>query len=130
MIDLILIRGLPGSGKSFLANEFVSFGFQHVEADMWFYRDGQYMFDGQQLPAAHQWCRNRTRNLLTAGKRVVVSNTFSRNWEMQPYLDIATDLGKTYHVIQTEYPGVSAHGVPDGTVAKMKARWEPFIYRK
>jgi tRNA uridine 5-carbamoylmethylation protein Kti12 len=36
IMKLILIRGLPGSGKSTIAREYVKQGYHHFEADMYF----------------------------------------------------------------------------------------------
>ncbi len=44
--NLILIRGLPGSGKTTFAKELAStFGVKHYEADMFFEVDGVYKFN-------------------------------------------------------------------------------------
>ena len=43
MNNLILIRGLPGSGKSTVARMMNS-AFEHFEADMWFMVGDQYVF--------------------------------------------------------------------------------------
>jgi len=43
MSKLILVRGLPGSGKSTFAK---TFGCLHVEADMFYIVGGKYRFDG------------------------------------------------------------------------------------
>jgi len=46
MSYLVIIRGLPGSGKSTFAKKFVEKGFKHYEADMWMVdKDGNYSFD-------------------------------------------------------------------------------------
>ena len=122
MAKLILVRGLPGSGKSTLARKYVKQGYYHNEADMYFVRDdGQYQFDPHLLRAAHEWCQTSTRNLLMAGKNVVVSNTFSQLWEMQPYLEMPTE---SVFVIKCEGDYGSIHDVPEETIRRMKDRWE------
>jgi Chromatin associated protein KTI12 len=54
---LVLIRGVPGSGKSTRARELQEY--LHFEADMYFIRDGAYTFDSDLLPAAHQCAGTR-----------------------------------------------------------------------
>ena len=83
---LVLIRGVPGSGKSTRARNFK--GYVHFEADMYFTKDGVYSFDPDLLPAAHQWCIQKTRETLEQGSKVVVSNVFANAWEIKPYVEL------------------------------------------
>ena len=78
---------------------------------------------------AHNWCKESADMALRhgdGGHDVVVSNTFTQLWELQPYLDMA----KKYHRDVTVYKMTSqyksVHGVPDEVIAKMAARWEDF----
>lgn len=120
---LVLIRGLPGSGKSTLGRSMA--GFVHVEADMYFdWCDGVYRFDPSKVKDAHAWCQNAARAALLTRRNVVVSNTFTRKWEMEPYLNMAKELGVEVEIIvaKGEYPNI--HGVPEETIARMRERWE------
>lgn len=121
---LRLIRGLPGSGKSTMARAMADF--VHVEADQFFMRGGRYEFDAHELGEAHADCLKRATEALAQSKNVVVSNTFSRLWEMDTYVALAKRTGATLEVIEAkgEYPNV--HGVPDEKIAQMRARWESF----
>ena len=44
-------------GKSTLAKRVCN---QHIEADMFFMKDGEYKFDPTKLKQAHEWCREKT----------------------------------------------------------------------
>lgn len=57
--ELVLIRGLPGSGKSTIARELAAKGYKHFEADMWFEMRRK-PFDGLLLRHAHRWCKEQT----------------------------------------------------------------------
>ena len=123
--ELILIRGLPGSGKSVMARRLAESGYEHFEADQYFIgKDGEYKFDGAQIKAAHDWCFDRARATLAAGLPVVVSNTFSRMWELQPYVDLAKELGAPLYVMEARGAFENVHGVPAEHVARMKDRWQ------
>ena len=77
MKELILIRGLKGAGKSTLAKRVCN---QHIEADMFFMKDGEYKFDHTKLKQANEWCREKTEMWMRDGYNIVVSNTFTQEW--------------------------------------------------
>lgn len=120
---LILVRGLPGSGKStFAVKEFPKF--QHFETDMYFVKDGVYDFNPLKLKLAHEWCQKEVRKALTEGKDVVVSNTFSMQWEMDPYLDMADALGHNVKVYRLMNEYGSIHNVPEEAIERMRVRFQ------
>ena len=124
--SLVLVRGVSGSGKSTFATH-VAAKLGHVvhSTDDFFMQDGAYKFDGSKLGAAHKWNEERTDKVLEAGKNVVVANTFTQKWEMDPYDNIAKKHGAKVHVFNTVFPGKNVHGVPDQAIGRMRARWEP-----
>ena len=122
-MELVLIRGLPGSGKSTLAKSMQMH--HHIEADMYFVQSYVgYVFDPSKLRAAHGWCQSEARRMLEAGRYVVVSNTFTQKWEMQPYLDMAASMNIPVRVIEATGNFKNVHGVPDDAIERMRARWE------
>lgn len=127
MTKLTLIRGLPGSGKSTRAKEISRrAGAVHLEADMWFMRNGKYDFDPSKLFLAHRWCQEQTEQNLKMGNSVVVSNTFTRKREAQFYIDLANRLGVELEIITATGDYGSIHDVPDEAIERMRARWEEF----
>jgi predicted kinase len=122
--ELILLRGLPGSGKSTLAR---SLGGMHMEADKYFMSSGKYEFDASQLRDAHNWCQNAVRvGMETQGQKIVVSNTFTQEWEMDPYYKLAEQYGYRVYslVVENRHEGVNEHGVPADKLEQMKNRFE------
>lgn len=120
---LILIRGLPGSGKSTLARALAARGFVHCEADLWFEQRGA--FDPARLPEAHAWCLAQACAALAAGRDVVVSNTFVKRAELQPYLAAAQRLGVPVEVRCATGAWPSLHAVPADVRAQMARDFEP-----
>jgi predicted kinase len=116
-----LIRGLPGSGKSSLAKEFVVNGYRHIEADMYFYVHGRYIFKRTFLERAHTWCLSATRLALDRGESVVVSNVFSRLSEMTPYLK----LSDSHVVVELTGTQANTHRVSESAISTMRQRWQP-----
>jgi predicted kinase len=123
-MELVLIRGLPGSGKTTMARRLALKGYEHHEADHYFERDGKYVFNAADLPKAHEWCLARTKDSLMRGIPCVVANTFSRRWEMQPYFDLAKAMGIPVRVIEAKGNWPNIHGVPAEFIEKMRKRWE------
>lgn len=118
---LYIIRGLPGSGKSTLAKKLAV---MHFEADMFFVgTDGVYRFDPSRLKDAHEWCFNKVKETIEDGYICAVSNTFSRVWEMQKYLDLPGP--RTVITCEGSYGNI--HGVSDEAIERMRARWEPYL---
>jgi predicted kinase len=124
MKKLFLLRGLPGSGKSTLAK---SLGVAHYEADMFFIQNGDYKFDSSKLRDAHEWCQGSVEfGMQSEREHIVVSNTFTQEWEIKPYYELAEKYGYVVFslVVENRHGGVNKHGVPDETLDKMEKRFE------
>jgi predicted kinase len=127
--ELYLLRGLPGSGKSTLAKSLVGDkDYCHKEADMYFIdREGNYKFNSSQIKDAHKWCQEEIEFVMKyEHPRVVVSNTFTQEWEMLPYYELAAKYGyKVYSlIVENRHGGVNEHGVPEDKLTQMKNRFE------
>jgi len=124
-MELVLIRGLPGSGKTTMAKGTMFEDFAHYEADM-FFTDGSgaYHYDREKIKDAHEWCQRETFKALANGKSVVVSNTFTRRFEMDPYFEMAKTFGIEPRIMEATGNWPNVHGVPAAVVDKMRQRWE------
>ena len=133
---LILVRGLPASGKSTLAGGFsglIGWNYPRFEADDFFKDEsGVYRFDVTKIGEAHAVCQNNARTALMDGKNVVVSNTFVERWEMQPYLLLANRFNADVIVVDLFDGGLTdsqlaarnVNGVPAAAIAEMRGRYE------
>ena len=124
MRELFLLRGLPGSGKSTLAK---SLGGMYAEADQYFMEDGEYKFDPSKIKDAHGWCQDIVHSYLRNGiEKVIVSNTFTQEWEMEAYYKLAEKYGYRVYslIVENRHGGVNEHGVPEGKLKQMKNRFE------
>lgn len=121
---LYIVRGIPGSGKSTFAKTLSD---NHYEADMYFLdQESNYNFDGTKIKNAHAWCLDRVKtDMAVARQKIVVSNTFTQEWEMDPYFEIAKQYGyKVFSVIvENRHEGINQHGVPEDKIEQMKNRF-------
>ena len=134
MPDLIIVRGIPGSGKTTFAKECAStyreagISSEVMSADDWMVNDeGEYVFDHKRLPECHESCQRMCNLHMVSGTRVIlVANTFVRKWEVEPYLCLAKMWGYTVQVYRMTGEYGNVHGVPADKVAIMKSNMEPY----
>ncbi|XP_039396097.1 NEDD4-binding protein 2 isoform X2 [Mauremys reevesii] len=89
---LVLLRGVPGSGKSFLARTLLEDNPSGIilSTDDYFYKNGQYQYDANCLGEAHEWNRKQAKEAFE--KRIspiIIDNTNIQAWEMKPYVALS-----------------------------------------
>lgn len=133
MAVLHIVRGLPGSGKSTLAEKLAGFNFLYAADDFMIDPNtGRYEFNPNKLRMCHAACFGKVAESLLAHKSCVVHNTFTRSWEYQPYIDLATRMGCDVQVHDLFDAGLTdaqlaarcIHGVPEERIAEMRSRYE------
>lgn len=123
---LVLVRGIPGSGKSTIAKKLAQeFNMVHLEADMYFTdKNGNYNFDQNQIKNAHHWCQFNTQLNMYHGRNVVVSNTFVKWFEIQPYYDFSEQYDYWLIIVQAVGNYGNVHNVPEEVIERMKSNFE------
>lgn len=120
MKEVYILRAVPGSGKSMLAD---SLGGVICCADDYFVDEaGNYNFDSTKLWQAHKDCRRKFSKAIEDGEhRIVVANTNVDRKDVEYYRDIATGAGYTVFVLVVEnwHNGNDVHNVPQESKQRM-----------
>lgn len=85
---LCIMRGIPGSGKSYRAKEIAGGDLSCIySADNFFMKNGVYEFDANMIWPAHKTCRWQAAEAMKAGKPlVIIDNTNIKIKEMVPFV--------------------------------------------
>ncbi|XP_039574171.1 NEDD4-binding protein 2-like 2 isoform X4 [Passer montanus] len=133
---LLILRGLPGSGKSTLSRVLLGQSCDGVvlSTDDYFRQQHGYTYNAAQLGDAHEWNRKRAKQAMEQGKSpVIIDNTNTQAWEMKPYVEVALEKGYRveFHEPDTwwkfdpeELEKRNKHGVTREKIAQMLERYE------
>lgn len=135
MTTVIIMRGIPGSGKSTWVEENEPDS-HYCSADRYFVgEDGVYRFNPANIGEAHKSCMRHFLDALFFCEEidhefnVVVDNTNTQLWELSPYMAVALARGHkvkivTVHCDFTTAAERNTHGVPEQAVKAMFERFE------
>ncbi|KAG8040718.1 hypothetical protein G9C98_002714 [Cotesia typhae] len=142
---IVLMRGLPGSGKSTEARNLISTTLAKDPSIYVFSTDdffqlhnrGVYKYDPTKLSEAHSRNQNRVLNAMKSGRTpIIVDNTNLQVWRMHPYVIMAADNGYIIEVLETNNPWAynvnelarkNIHGVSKEKIRIMLDRYEKGI---
>ena len=129
MATLILLRGIPGSGKSTWAkNNYPSF--RLLSSDIYFTNSrGEYFYDYSRLEEAHAFCLKKAVEHLNNGESVIVEECFARLSEMDPYFKCLPQ-GCVLEVIKIVGSFGSIHGVSEQVMEAIKINWQDCLIEK
>ncbi|TGL60193.1 ATP-binding protein [Leptospira ognonensis] len=122
--SLILLRGLPGAGKTTLASLLVKNRMLSCfSLDSYFTNEkGEYQFDYKRNHLAYKACQSNVEEAMQMEESIIlVDQTFALLWEMQPYLDLAKKYEYQLFVctVENRHNGKNQHGISDEQVLKM-----------
>lgn len=143
---LILMRGVPGSGKSTKARDLADGG-AIFSTDEFFTNGGKYEFDVTKIGLAHAWNNQRAKEAMELGvSPVVIDNTNVKRKDAKVYMNLAKENGYTIQVAEPDTPwwkkfsqGMSevammelandfatrnVHGVPVEVIFSMLKGWD------
>lgn len=135
---LVILSGLPGSGKSTIASQLDPTGAKICSADNYHIgRDGVYRFDPAKIGAAHKSAQEKARAMIERGEPlVIIDNTNTTFKEIEPYVQMVYDdwheekytivfMRPTYKSSVEDCVASTVHAVPAETVQKMADRLVP-----
>jgi len=126
---LVIVRGIPGSGKSTFAEYCVknlaeaNITATHCESDDYWMHDGVYKFDARFLYKAHEWCFKKVFESFKNSKIVFVTNRFTTMKELNTYLNEAAQRGLKVTVVRMANEFQNQHEVPELTLEAMRNRF-------
>lgn len=128
------MRGISGSGKSYLSDQLKGENGVILSADDYFMRDGEYQFNPAELPEAHSWTQYAAIRFMQEGRSpIIIDNTNIEAWEMKPYVEAGVKYGYDIEIVESNTPWRfnaeelakrNQHGVPKEVIQDMIDKYE------
>ena len=128
--SIILLRGLPGSGKTTLAKTLSENGkYPVLSIDSYFTdeKTGEYIFEFDKNHLAYKSCENKAEDALKKGlEKIFIDNAFTLEWEMEPYFKLASTYDYTIFIVTVEnrHKGQNSHHVSQEQLEKMAVKYK------
>jgi len=130
---LIILRGLPGSGKSKIAKQLVGNGVIH-STDSYFMKNGKYVFDVDSVGKFHGLnLMASIRSMKKGISPVIIDNTNIMAFHCIKYVEAGKIYGYEIIIIEPEAPWAfdveelvkrNTHEVPRDTIVEMLCQYE------
>ena len=134
MESLFLLRGLPGSGKSTIAAELSENGVYPVfSVDDYFTNNliNSYNFKFNENYLAYKQCEDNTKKSMVANcAKIFIHNTFTLEWELEPYFKLASEFNYKVFVVTVEnrHGNKNIHKIDDEQLQKMASKYKVVLF--
>jgi predicted kinase len=128
--NLILLRGLPGSGKSTLAKVLSEDGkhsFFSIDDYFTNAQTDEYFFDYKNNHLAYKLCEENTKQSMVNNEpKILIHNTFTMDWELEPYFKLAAEYNYTLFIVTVEnyHQSGNIHDVSNEQLQKMAEKYK------
>lgn len=131
--NLILLRGLPGSGKTSFATLISENGKYPVFSvdDYFTDENGNYEFIFNENHKAYAQCLKQTEDAVSKGTtKVIVHNTFTMEWEIEPYMALTKKYTLQIFVLTVEHYHThkNKHGISEEQIKKMAEKYQVKLF--
>lgn len=131
---LFLLRGLPGAGKSTIANLLSESGKYPLFSIDDFFTDkvtGVYQFQFEQNHLAYKQCEGNVEQAMKSDSaKIFVHNTFTIDWEIEAYFKLAGKYAYQVHVLTVEnyHNNKNVHVIPQEQIQKMAEKYKVKLF--
>ncbi|MCL4816636.1 MAG: AAA family ATPase [Flavobacteriales bacterium] len=122
---LIILRGLPGAGKTTLAHVLSENGKYPIFSVDDFFTDaqtGKYTFVFSENHIAYHQCLKHCEKAMKENvSKIILHNVFSMQWEIEPYFKLAEQYNYTLHIatVEKHHTHSNTHSITDEQIKKM-----------
>ena len=133
MPNLIILRGLPGSGKSSLAKVLSEDRWPVYSIDSYFTDPvtGEYKFQFDKNHLAYKNCESQTEQAMANKiEKIFIDNAFTLEWEIEPYFKLASRYNYTVYVMTVEnrHKGKNIHHINEAQIMKMAEKYKVVLF--
>lgn len=124
---LIVVRGLPGSGKTELVEQ-LSKELRiphHLKPDIYYDKHNIIRITPDKVKEANAWCIAETYNILRSRLNCIVSNVFVTKKDVLPYINMCKYFGTECRIVVANGEAYM-NNIPDEQCKEMIDNWEIF----